>query len=161
MFKSILFTLATALAVFNFAPISAPTALDLDDQLVTLRAGTPVSLQLNEEVSSENLEIGNTVEFTVRTNVTVNGKVLIATGTIAEGYVKAVKKTCEGDKCSGYCAEITITVESVQAVDGQRIFLNGKPYKMKGNCCCGGSAAIINYGTTLRSNVLNDAKVDA
>lgn len=161
MFKSILFTVVTALAVFNFAPSTMPANLDLDDQLVTLRAGTPVSLQLNEEISSSNLEIGNTVEFTVRTNVTVNGKVLIATGTIAEGYVKNVIKTCGNHKCKGVCAEIVITVESVQAVDGSRVYLNGKPHKMKGNCCCKGKAAIVNYGTTLRANVLNDAKIDA
>ena len=157
MFKSVLFIACSVFTFMNVALASNPG----EDQLVTLRAGTPISLQLNEEVSSENLEIGNTVEFTVRTNVTINGKVLIATGTIAEGYVKSVRKTCEGNDCLGNCAEIIITVESVQAVDGTRVFLNGRPHKMKGKCCCGGGAAIVNYGTTLRALVLNDINIDA
>ena len=58
-----------------------------NDMLITLRAGTPVSLTLNQTISSDDAQIGNVVEFLVRSNVTVNGQVVIAAGSIAEGMV--------------------------------------------------------------------------
>ena len=113
------------------------------------------------EVSSEEVEIGNTIEFTVRSNVTVNGKVLIAAGAIAEGWVKDVIKTCEGCNAKDQCAKLVLVVQNVQAVDGQRVNLRSLPYTVKGKCCCGGGPAVAKFGSVLSSRVLNDIKIDA
>jgi hypothetical protein len=90
----------------------------------------------------------------VRSNVTVNGKVLIAAGASASGWVKKVKKVANGEY-----AEITVTVEEAQAVDGQMVRLRSTPHIIKANCA--GSEAILEIGTNLRANVLNDIRIDA
>ena len=59
---------------------------------VILPAGTLVTLELNQEVSSEEVEVGHSLEFTVRNDVKVNGKVLIRAGSVAEGRVSKVDK---------------------------------------------------------------------
>ncbi len=163
MSKSFLFRalmLATALVSFNFSAVPGVDS-ELPPQLVVLRAGTAVSVQLNDEISSDNVEVGNAVEFTVRSNVTVNGKVLIAAGSIAEGWVKDVQKTCEGCKKKDRCGKLVITVENVQSVDGQRVNLRSIPHTVKGNCCCGGGPAVAKFGTVLSARVVNDIKIDA
>ncbi len=156
MIKSITLVFAVALATFNF------TSIKENQDLLLLKAATPVSLQLNQQLSSEEVEIGHAVEFLVRSDVVVNGKVVISAGSIAEGWVKDVKKMCQMRNCgSDWCAKLVITVESVQAVDGQRVFLRSIPHTIKGQCCCGGGPAIANIGTVLRANVLNNVKINA
>ncbi|HMX40760.1 MAG TPA: hypothetical protein PKD78_10550 [Saprospiraceae bacterium] len=122
-------------------------------QLVTLTAGTQVSVMLNEVVDSENIAIGNALDFSVRSNVVVNGKVLIAAGATATGWVKNIKKGC-----SGKCAELTITVESATAVDGQTINLRSIPHIIRVPCCNGSTTA--NIGTNLTAHVLNDTRIN-
>ena len=129
------------------------------NEMVTLYAGTPVSLSLNQVVNSEHVEVGHTVEFLVRNNVMLNGKVLVATGTIAEGWVQSVTKRCTG-RCNRRCSEVTITVESVQAVDGQRIYLRSIPLTIKGDCNRN-QPAEIKLGTVASARVLNNIKINA
>ncbi|MBK8968449.1 MAG: hypothetical protein R3D58_03900 [Saprospiraceae bacterium] len=160
MFKQTLFsalflvaTLTGNSASFNAAP-GIPASPAQVDQLVTLFAGTQVFVTLNEMFNAEEVSVGNSIDFMVRSNVTVNGKVLIAAGATATGWVKSVKKACDGK-----CAEITITVESAQAVDGQTVNLRSVPHTIQAPCCCGTATA--NLGTNLRAFVLNDVKVNA
>ena len=145
-----------ALMSFSASPYEAA-----EDTMITLRAGTPVSLTLNQSVSSQDVQIGNVVEFLVRSNVTVNGHVVIAAGSIAEGMVKNVVNTCPGG-CEAKCSKLEIVVETVQAVDGQRVFLRSIPLTVKGECCgrCN-EPAVANLGTTLSSRVQNDIKINA
>ncbi len=144
------------LTVANTTFATNPT---LDDALITLPAGTVVSLQLNEEVNSDDFFVGNTIDFMVRSNVTVNGQVLIAAGTFAEGTITSVKNSCKGQ-----CPEITISVENVQAVDGQRVNLNSKPHKVKARCCnsCGkqGEQAVIQIGTGISARVMDNTTIN-
>ena len=135
-------------------PFSTPTNLCFeDDQIIILRAGNFVSLELAQEVDIASVYTGNTLDFMVRSNVTVNGIVLIAAGSIAEGRVSKVEKSC-----SGKCYAITVIVNNVQAVDGQRVNLRSTPYIMKSNCCDG--PAVLNIGTPISANVLNDIKIE-
>ncbi len=158
MFQSIHFRSFFALLLLAISSLTA-TAND-NDLLITLRAGTPVSLTLNQTVSSDDAQIGNVVEFMVRSNVTVNGQVVIAAGSIAEGMVTDVTKTCTA--CPTECAKLVITVETVQTVDGQRIFLRSIPMTIKGECCgnCN-EPAIGNIGRVISARVQNDTKIDA
>lgn len=176
MIKSITFIFVVALATFNFTSLNdampAPTIMT-EEGMVVLRASTPVSVQLNQEISSEDAQVGNAIEFMVRSNVTVNGKVVIAAGSIAEGMVQAVNQPCKYNKCDKPCAEITIVVESAQAVDGQRVNLRSIPHTVKADCCCKGNykkhgkrdccllPAKVKVGTVLTSRVLNDVKINA
>jgi hypothetical protein len=122
-------------------------------QLLTLTAGMQVSVMLNEAIDVEMVAIGNALDFTVRSNVVVNGKIVIAAGSPATGWVKSIKKSC-----GGKCAEITITVESAQAVDGQTVNLRSIPHTAK--VPCGKNATPVNIGTNLTAYVLNDIKIN-
>lgn len=151
-----------AFAFTNNATANNPTCPndDTPPTIINVKAGTIVSLQLNEEIRAAEIEVGNTLDFFVRSNVTVNGKVVIASGSIAEGWVKKVTKGCNGK-----CATITITVENVQAVDGTRVYLRSVPHKVTANCCdsCGNSPndAVLQIGTKISARVLNDVDIDA
>lgn len=136
-----------------FAKATAGTQTSTFKQMVTLSAGTAVSVTLNEAIDAESVSVGNSLDFTVRSNVTVNGKVLIAAGASATGWVKSVKKGC-----GGKCTEITITVENAMAVDGQMVNLRSIPHVVKAPC---GESATANIGTNLSARVLNDIRIDA
>lgn len=157
MFNFFRLTFFAAFLSATTSAVAAPhfnTLFVAPQQIISLTAGTQVSLTLNEAVDAESVAVGNALDFTVRSNVTVNGKVVIAAGSIATGWVKNVKKACNGK-----CAEITITVESVQAVDGQTVNLRSVPHIVKAPCCEGTTTA--NIGTNLTSHVLNDIKINA
>lgn len=122
---------------------------------ITLFAGTSISFTLSQEVESTDAEVGNVIELRVRGNVTVNGMVLIRDGAIAEGEITRVKRDCGKREVES----ISITVTSVQAIDGQRITVQGSHFKRSASCkkC----AATIDPGTRLKATVLNDTKVNA
>ena len=122
---------------------------------IVLSAGTPVSLYLNEEIQAENLTAGNALDFTVRANVTVNGKVLISSGSIASGWVKKVKKACDNK-----CSEITIEVQEVRAVDGQMVRLRSTPHIVRVPCCGSKENAEAAIGTNIRANVQDDITIN-
>ncbi|MEM9887822.1 MAG: hypothetical protein AAF849_18145 [Bacteroidota bacterium] len=125
-------------------------------ETIYLGAGTPIALTVNEEINSELVEIGRVVELLVKSDVTVDGKVLIAAGTLAEGSVSEVSKLCRA--CAYSCPSISIKVENVQAVDGQRVYLKGLPHTVK-KACGSYQAAKIEIGTTLRARILNNMRI--
>ncbi|NJL74306.1 MAG: hypothetical protein HC892_03930 [Saprospiraceae bacterium] len=128
--------------------------------LVTLRAGTAVSLTLNQEVNANDFSVGNTVEFLVKTNVTVNGQVVIAAGSPAEGMIKDVVKSCEKGCKEKRCSKIIISVETAQSVDGQSVLLNSIPLTVQADCCCN-EAAVAKIGTSVSAKVRNDININA
>ena len=154
MFKQFFLSVFTLLTLaFNLS--AAPTCPVPSDAMVTLRAGTTVSFTLNEDLDPTTLSAGNAIDFMVRSNVTVNGKVVIAAGSIAEGWVKKVSSGCNGQ-----CAQITVTVENVQTVDGQRVNVRSIPHTFKAPCC-DNTQSTMSIGTNLSARILNDVKVNA
>lgn len=160
--------IASLLGLFVFASIfmsAAPSPSPMT--LVTLRAGTVVTAEVIDEVISSDLEVGNLIRMEVRGHVTINGKVVIADGAMAEGKVLRLQKDCEYGKPS-----IQITLETVQAVDGQRVRLRGTAQKATARCECkkkcrdcsngyDGCNAVIRPGTSLNANVLSDININA
>lgn len=127
------------------------------NELVTLYGGTPVYLKLNEAIKSSDLEVGHTVELLVTSNVMIQGKTLIAVGNIAEARVTKVVKSC-GKRCKVSCPEIVLVAESVQAVDGQRVYLRSMPLQIMGDCY-NGMPAEGKLGTKFSGRVLNNIKI--
>ncbi|MEN0046329.1 MAG: hypothetical protein AAF806_04615 [Bacteroidota bacterium] len=126
---------------------------------VIIPAGTIVSLELNQRINSEVVEVGQTVSLRVRYNVIVNNKVVIRTGAIAEGRITDVNKACDScGSCQDDCSEVTVEVQNVQAVTGERIYLEGTPHRMRGNCC-GKGATIIRQGTRMEGTVRDNVRV--
>lgn len=129
-----------------------------DQGPVMIYAGTPIYLSLNQTISSADVEAGHVVEFLVESNVTVNGRVVIAAGSIAEGRITKVVKTC-GKNCHVRCAQVTIVAETVQAVDGQRVYLRSSPLVVKGNCI-GNDPAVAPIGFALSARILNNIRIN-
>ena len=139
--------LLPVLIMHSFLAFALPSART-PQFMVMLSAGTPVQVTLNEALDLDVVMTGHAVDFTVRNNVVVNGKVLIAAGAWAAGIVRKVKVGCDGN-----CGTITITVEEARAVDGSVVRLRSMPHTM--------NAEVANVGVNLRALVLDDAWVNA
>lgn len=111
------------------APVNSPTdsIIELadnnsDDTYFTLRKGTTITLRLVEPIKSSAVEKGNLVGLEVYGDVVVDGKVLIATGTYAEGEISKKRKP----GVFGRGAVLEVNASNLRTVDGQRISLKSK-----------------------------------
>jgi hypothetical protein len=119
---------------------------------VELQAGTPVILELAEKVQSDAMTVGQLIRFKVSTNVVVDGKIAIRSGALALGRVKHVSPSTYNN-----AAQLTIEVNSVQAVDGQQIPLDGNEQTVKGQFSGQGTTALV--GIAITSTVMNDITI--
>jgi hypothetical protein len=110
LFKSaVMFTLFCTVIFFSSADfIYAQT-----DKL-TIPAGTPVSITINQIVSSKTAPIGSKILASVANDVVINGKVVIKAGAPCNVSVLTSKKA----GIVGSPGSITISVNNVQAIDG-------------------------------------------
>ncbi len=141
-------------AIVTLAPVSQANTLFNNaeitfDARVTLPAGTLIYLEANERVMSDQATVGKLVQFKVKTNVVVDGKVVIATGALAIGRIKSVSEATYNS-----AAEVTIELTSVQAVDGQQVALNGTEQTLQG--VYPNEGMVVNIGTPITANVMND-----
>lgn len=140
---------------------------------IVVRAGTNVPLVLDNAVTSNaSARVGQMVAFRVASDVTVNGKVVIARGTAAKAQISAV----EPPKAIGRPGTVEVKVVSVSAVDGTEIYLNNNTLQQEGKNKMGlsiglgvlvcllcliikGGQAQIPAGTTCNAFVLGDTNV--
>lgn len=129
---------------------------------IILPHGTPVSLKLTEAINSEDVEIGNTVYLQVYRNVVVRNTVVISAGSFVEGRITKVKKAynncAECTSSLNQCSMIEIEVETVQAIDGSSVNLNGMPHRLKGQCSGQGST-MVEIGAKLSARVLDHTTI--
>ncbi len=104
------------LATINLSFINA-TSKDT----VTLVAGTSIALETLSTINTNQASAGQIVDFKVRQDISVDGKVVIKAGTIAKGQILRANKPKEIGK-EGF---LEIQIKSVTAVDGQEILLTG------------------------------------
>ncbi len=150
------FTVLLSMLLMNFT--SVPNMESLAP--IVLRAGTAISLTLNQEVNANDVSVGNTIEFLVKNNVTVNGQVVIAAGSPAEGMIKDVVKSCEKGCKDKRCSKLVISIETAQSVDGQSVLLNSIPLTVQADCCCD-EVAVAKIGTSVSAKVRNDININA
>ncbi len=151
--KNIVFALVTLFSCSFSNNINAAnnTALVIINK--TLPAGTLVILESSERIDSDAATVGKTVVFRVRTNVVVDGKVVIATGAIALGRVKNIRKATYNNK-----EEITLELLYAQAVDGQQIPLNGTEQTYKGQFP--GESVSVEPGQMITATVMNNTEIN-
>jgi hypothetical protein len=111
------FSLFAVACVLNFWVTSLAA-----QQQTTIPAGFLVTLETNEELSEKEISIGKSVKMRVRTPVVVHGEILVAIG--AEGFGRISKVTLGDEEKAGY---FTFEPISCLTVDGQTLFLNGRP----------------------------------
>lgn len=90
----------------------------LPNETVILKSGTVIPLELMSTLTSKTARTGQTVDFRVTSDVKVNGKVVVAAGSVVQGQVVRAKK----NGLLGSEGELEITVKTIKAVDGSVIY---------------------------------------
>ena len=154
-----IFVFVSFLSANCFATAAQPPVLNTewyklcDKKDRTLRAGTLVLLETNEKIFSHEVTVGKTVMFRVRMNVVVDGEVVIPTGAMALGRVKAIQTGTHNVP-----EEIRLELQYVQAVDGQQIPLNGNEQSFKAQFTGQGSPA--DTGLSITAQVMNNIEIE-
>ena len=104
---------------------------------VIIPAGTPLTVSIDEDLSSASVNQGQQVAFHLPADYSEFGHVLIASGTPVRGTVAHVARRSAG----GNPGAVTVSVTSVRAVDGTRIPLRGTT-KVSGKKRQGQAAAL-------------------
>ena len=148
-----------ATSMFAQEPLENPQPVSSDVQAkglfknkATLPAGTLILLETSERFASDQVTIGKTIQFRVRTNVMTDDDVAIRTGALAVGRVKAIEPASYNNP-----EEIRIELQYVQAVDGQMVPLSGQEQTLRGQFTGQGTSA--EAGTSITAFVMNDQKI--
>ncbi|MHA8066277.1 hypothetical protein V7S76_06295 [Aquirufa sp. ROCK2-A2] len=141
---------------------------------LVIPAGTRIELETVQNISSETIQPGETVDFKVRSDVSVNNTIVIKAGTIAKGIVV----TADHAKGVGKEGNVEIQVKNVQAVDGTLLPLSSNPIARKGEnnatlsiilgvlvcllfLLIKGKNGVIPSGTSLDAIVASNVKISA
>lgn len=85
---------------------------------IKIPAGTPITIRLNETVSTKNSSTGQLITaLTVVNDIKVNGKVAIAAGSMATAEVTKAEKP----GFIGIAGELNLVGQTVRAVDGTMV----------------------------------------
>ena len=117
------FTALLLAGVMLLSSFTAPAG-----NVAVLKAGTMVSLELINEVTSD-MKPGQMVDLRVLNDVKADGVVVIPAGSIAKGQVTSASK----NQMLGIPGEVSIQVKSVNAIDGTRVALSSTSLTAEGN----------------------------
>jgi len=123
--KSVALTLALVMLAQTVAPLAALAQVQAPAQELTLPDGTELEVVTTEEISSKTATEGDPINFKVEDDVKVDGKVVIAKGTMVKGVVSNAQKSGR----MGKGGKLSVRVESTTAVDGQKVRLRASKGK--------------------------------
>ena len=86
---------------------------------LTIPDGTPIKLQLAENVSSTHARVGDSLDFIVVRDVNVGGFTVIPAGSLATGSVTGVK----GRRVLGIGGSVALKLDSVELASGEQVGL--------------------------------------
>lgn len=95
---------------------------------ILLRAGTPVDVEIMNNLDGKYVNQGQSVDFRVKFDIVVNNRTVVAAGSIAKGIVSRAQQ----GKGMGKAGVVEITPQYVQSVDGQFIPISGTPMIFEG-----------------------------
>lgn len=114
-------TRGAAIVILIACVIAQPSLLARGaDQVVILRAGTPVFIIFDQSIDSEAAYEGDTIYLRVLRPVLVDDAVVIRSGEKVRAKVIEVKKA----RGWGRRGDLTVRVESTTAVDGQEVLVS-------------------------------------
>lgn len=119
--KSTALLLACSIFCMSFTTVG-------NSNIVTLKAGTPVILELISGIQSNKAKSGQMVDFKVISDVKANGVVVIPAGSIAKGQVIDSQK----NGIFGQPGELRVAIKSVTAIDGSIIPLMASEFNEEG-----------------------------
>ena len=95
---------------------------------VVLKAGTNIPLETLTQITSQ-FGVGQTIDFRVTRDVMADGKVAVEAGSIAKGQVVRAQVP----KSFGKPGFLEVKITSVNAIDGQEVFLTGGSLSEEGD----------------------------
>lgn len=119
-FKPMVLLMALAMLTMSFT---------MPNGTVLLKAGTVIPMELISTITSKNARSGQMVDFRVMSDVKVDGKTVIAAGSIAQGQIVRAKKS----GLLGSEGELEISVKTIKAVDGTNIYLSSNNVSDEGS----------------------------
>jgi len=123
------FTLIAAitaqLSLFPLAAVSLGQEPSSETSEVVIPDGTELTVTTTEEITSKTATEGDPLSFKVTEDVKINGRVVIAEGTLVKGVVANAKKA----GMMGKGGSLGIRVESTATVDNQKIKLRSSKGK--------------------------------
>jgi hypothetical protein len=119
----------------GFAQSNAPPSAGNE---IVVPDGTQFNVETIDEISSKSAVEGDPVSFRVKEDVVINGKVVIAKGSIAKGVISSAQKNGR----MGKAGKLSIRVETVAAVDGQKVHLRATKGR-EGNDKTGTTVALV------------------
>lgn len=161
--------------------VTEDMTIEVNGKLITLRAGTPVTVEAVQTINVDNISIGQSIPVRVKFNIVAQKATLIAAGTMGNATVIDLKKP----KGWGKAGKVEIQVSNVPAVDNQMVPLSGIPIVLEGADKKGlaiglavgiglftlgigaavgflikGKSAEVKAGTTITGSVASDIEVD-
>ncbi len=118
-FKPAALSMAVAMLTMSFT---------MPGEVVVLKAGTSIPLELVSPLSSKSVQAGEMVDFRVLDDVKADGKTVVAAGSIAKGQITRLEKR----GLLGDAGELEVAVKSVNAVDGTTVYLSGNSLSDEG-----------------------------
>ena len=109
------------LTVFLLPCISAQEVSAVPARL-TIPDGTPIHLQLAQNVSSEHARIGDRLDFVVVKDVSLGGFTVIPAGTMATGSVTRVR----GRRFLGIGGRVALKLDSLELANGDQLRLRAR-----------------------------------
>lgn len=162
-FKSCVLLMAIAMLTMSFTT---------PGEVVILKAGTIIPLELVSTLNGNNVQSGQMVDFRVLNDIKVDGKTVISAGSIAKGQITRAKKNA----LMGSAGELTVAVKSVRAVDGTTVYLSSNILSDEGNnklaisivltiCCLfgfliKGGKAEIPAGAQIEGTVISNVEIN-
>lgn len=98
-------------------------------EVVVIKAGTMIPMELMSTLTSNNTRSGQMVDFRVVSDIKVNNKTVITAGSIAQGQITKAEK----NGLLGSAGELEISIRSVKAVDGTTIYLSNNNLSDEGS----------------------------
>lgn len=162
-FKPMVLLMALAMLTMSFT---------MPNGTVLLKAGTVIPMELISTITSKNARSGQMVDFRVMSDVKVDGKTVIAAGSIAQGQIVRAKKS----GLLGSEGELEISVKTIKAVDGTNVYLSSNNVSDEGSnkvalsivltlCCLfgfliKGGQAEIPAGTQVQGMVASNTEIN-
>lgn len=100
----------------------------VNNQELTLRAGTPVMVEISQNYGGTNLAVGQTVSVRVKFGVVIEKQTVIAAGALGTAVISRFEKA----RSFGRPGVMEVQVQGVQTVDGQNVLLSGIPLTVEG-----------------------------
>ncbi len=127
LFLQVRLAVACALVFVMFAHVAiAPAfAVIAQDGAVVIPDGMEFTVVTTEEISSKTAAEGDPLNFKVEDDVKVDGKVVIAKGSMVKGVVSNAAKSGR----MGKAGQLSIRIESTTTVDNQKVKLRASKGK--------------------------------